>query len=454
MHANSKVSLQQRRKLKSIRSKSNSVSCFNMLTSDALLDRVEQLLPQHRERLFPPTQTLSMYLAQVMSADRSCQNVVNQCAMERLVCGLPECSVNTGAYCRARQRLPLELIETLTRQVASMIEAQSPPSWLWQGKRVLLVDGTTAIMPDTAANQRRFPQQTGQLPGCGFPICRVVGITSLASGALLNAAVGPYQGQGSSELSLLRQMLDTFEPGDLLLADAFYAAYFILAALQARGVDVLMEQNAMRRRQADYRNGRRLGARDHVITLRKPRRPDWMNRADYQAAPATIEVRELHAGGKTLVTTMTDQRIAKKELKSLYAMRWQVELDIRSIKTDMGMQMLSCKTPDQVEKEILVYLLAYNLIRWVMAQSAIQVDLRPRDLSFKHCQQLWLIARMHPDAPQEAILTLVAKQRVGLRPHRIEPRAVKRRRYKYPLLSVPRAQARQMSLWLDGSTNP
>ncbi len=439
----------QQNRIKAYRENSNSYGFFNLLTSDVLLDKVETLLPEHRERLYPPTETLSMFLAQAMSADRSCQHIVNQAAFQRLTGGLAANSTHTGGYCRARQRLPLTMISHLTQHLSEQIDHQLPDAWRWQGRRVRIVDGTTVTMPDTAANQALFPQQRGQKPGLGFPICRIVGITCLASGALINAAIGRFNGKGGDEQTLLRTIEDTFQPGEVVISDAFFATYFFIARMQAKGIDLLMEQQGARKRSTDFRRGKKLGGRDHLIVIHKPKvRPDWMSEAQYQAAPDTLTIREFKIGGKIMVTTMTcSQRHSKEALKSLYQSRWHVELDIRHIKDTMGMNILSCKTPEMAIKEIWVYLLAYNLIRLMMAQSALLADIKPRNISFKHCLQLWLIYMHHPqslDDKKLAILfQMMAQQRVGNRPGRIEPRAVKRRPKAFPLLTKPRLHARE-----------
>ncbi len=171
-HHNANIRQTQQRFLSAQRTQSDCLSSFNLLTSELLFDEVEKRLPEHRERLFPPTETLAMFVAQKMSADGSCQNAVNQASIHRLVSGLPSCSPDTGGYCRARQRLPLELVSGLTRYLGEQIDQQLPLQWRWQGRRVRLVDGTTMTMPDTPANQQAFPQQSGQRPGLGFPICR------------------------------------------------------------------------------------------------------------------------------------------------------------------------------------------------------------------------------------------------------------------------------------------
>ena len=440
--------LHQRNRVNHYASSSSSYTWFNLLTSDQLLDTVESILPDYRERQYPPTESLSLFLAQAMSADRSCQNVVNQTAVDRMIGGLPQVSTRTGSYCRARQRLPKSMVMRLSQYVAECMEAEKASEWLWQGRRVCLVDGTTVTMPDTPENQARFPQQRVQKPGLGFPICRIVGITSLSTGALLNASMGRYNGKGSDEQSLLRTMLDTFERGDIILGDAFFATWFFILEMQTRGIDLLMEQHGSRRRVTDFRKGKRLGQRDHLIAIAKPRiKPGWMSQSDFDAAPESITVRELRAGGKTMVTTMLCPKVAPKvELKALYKSRWNVELDLRNIKDTLGMNILSCKSPDMVEKEIWVYLLAYNLIRLMMVQSALLADVNPRRLSFKHSLQLWLIAstKVSDCTPEQRrlLLMFIAEQQVANRPGRIEPRAVKRRPKAYPLLTVPRDQAR------------
>lgn len=429
---------------------SDSFDFFNQLTSQDLLETIESTLPEHRERLFPPTETLSMFLAQALKPDRSCQSIVNDAAVKRLMYSLPKCSTHTGGYCKARQRLPLDMISTAMRHTGKLITDQAPMAWRWHGCRVRLVDGITVTLPDTKNNQAVYPQQNNQKPGLGFPICRIVGVTCLSSGALLNAAMGGYKGKGSSEQALLRSLLDTFESGDMMLGDAFYGTYFLLSELQSRQVDALFEQHGSRRRTTDFSLGKKLGARDHLITLIKPKlRPAWMTEAQYQSAPETLTIWELEVGGRVLITTLTcPNTFAKESLKALYKRRWQVELDIRNIKTTMGMETLSCKTPQMCEKELWVYLLAYNLIRLIMVQSALLADVLPRSLSFKHTLQLWLVWSNIPNQPddQESVvrlLALVAERAIGNRPGRIEPRAIKRRPKPYPLLTKIRSEARE-----------
>ena len=390
-----------------------------------------------------------MFLAQALSADRSCQKAVDEAAIKHLAAGLAPGSTHTGAYCRARIRLPMEMVHTLAGYVGQWVTSHAPGAWRWRGRPVRLVDGTTVVMPDTPANQAAYPQPRSQKPGLGFPLCRMVGLVCLGSGVVLQAAIGHYRGKGGDEQSLLRSILDTLERGDLLLGDALYATYFLLCTLRERGIDAVFEQHGSRQRTTDFRLGQRLGVRDHLIVLTKPViKPDWMSQADYEQAPQSLAVRELRTAGKTLVTTLTcPKHTSKAALKSLYRSRWHIELDLRNIKTTLGMERLSCQTPAMAIKEIWVYLLAYNLIRLMMAQAALLAHRLPRQLSFKHTVQIWIAWTHHAnridnDDKLYGLFVLIAQPRVGDRPGRIEPRVLKRRPRPYPLLTKPRALAR------------
>jgi len=419
------------------------VGFFNILTGPELLQMTEAHLPEHRERLYPPTVTLSMFLEQVLEEDDSCQRAVNAWAAQRATEGLSVQSIRTGAYCRARQRLPLAMASALTRETGRLLSDKAQRCWHWRGRRVKLADGTGISMPDTVANQVCYPQPSSQTEGVGFPLARLVGILCLSSGAVLEAALGAHAGKGQSELSLFHSLLSALSAGDVLLADALYCNYFLMAMLQAAGVDVLFEQHGARI--TDFRRGRALGKRDHQVCWHRPARPPWMAREQYASFPEQLTVRELKVGGRILVTTLLKPRQAPKwELAKLYERRWNIELDLRSIKTTLGMETLSCKTPEMVQKELWVHLLAYNLIRLLMAQAAYQAGIHPRELSFKHTVQIWLQWTPHLLATNRDVLfKLIAQPRVGNRPGRIEPRARKRRPKSFPWLKIPRARARQ-----------
>ena len=437
---------QRRRKIKCRARSTETVEFFNLLTSPQLLETTEALLPEHRERLYPPTVTLAMFMRQVLEADGSCQKAVNGWAAQRAADGLSACSVRTGGYCRARQRLPLEMVSALTRQTGQLLSQKALRQWLWRGRAVKLVDGTGLSMPDTPENQAAYPQPSSQAAGVGFPLARLVMVICLATGAALDTAIGPHQGKGSGELGLVRGLLDGFNPGDVMLADALYCNYFLIAALMAKGVDVMFEQNGSRI--TDFRRGQSLGTRDHIVRWPKPAtRPEWMTPEQYDNAPDAITLREVKVAHQVLVTTLLDhRRVSKADLSALYARRWNVELDLRNLKTTTGMDVLSCQTPQMNDKQLWVHLLAYNVIRLLMAQAACDANVDPRSLSFKHTVQLWTewTARgLSSTNDRQRLFASIAQCKVGHRPGRIEPRMRKRRPKPYPWLKVPRAQARR-----------
>jgi hypothetical protein len=246
MHPNRHVRSQQRRTLRRRIRGTDAYAFFDLLTDDATLDQVESLLPVHRERLLPPTETLAMFMAQALSADRSCQNAINEFSTRRMAGGLSACSTSTAAYCRARKRLPQAMVSSLVCFSGQAMTAAVLPAWSWQGRPVRLVDGTTVPMADTSENQATFPQPTSQKPGIGFPICRLLGLFCLGSGAVLDAATCAYHGKGNDEQTLLRRLLDRLEPGSVLVGDAFFATYFLLVELQRRGIDGAFEQYGAR----------------------------------------------------------------------------------------------------------------------------------------------------------------------------------------------------------------
>jgi len=361
---------------------------------------------------------------------------------------------NSGAYCRARARLPEQVIQRLTLEVAGGCERQLPRRWLWHGRHVKLVDGTTVSMPDTDANQAEYPQHPEQKEGLGFPMARMVVLLSLASAMISGMALGPYSGKETGEMALLRELVDQLNPRDIMLGDRYYCSYFTIALLLELRVDfvVRLHQN----RTADFHRGARLGRCDHVVTWTRPQRPPWMDRETYQRMPESITVRELKVevnqpGFRTdafvVVTTLTDaKKYSQHDLAELYRKRWLVELDIRAIKITLDMDILRCKSPEMVRKEIWTCLLAYNLIRKTMLQAAKGAGLSPRQLSFTLAMQTvaasWMVLIREDENLIDAQLASLTGQLVGNRPDRIEPRAVKRRPKPCKYLTKPRDEAR------------
>ena len=373
--------------------------------------------------------------------------------------GRKPCAADTTSYCDARQRLPLEVIVYLVRQTAKRTEAGASDSWLWKGRNVLLVDGSTASMPDTPRNQKVFPQSNSQGIGLGFPLARMATIISLATGVARDLATGPYKGKETGETALFRTLLESVAAGEIVLGDRYFASFFMLAELMLQEVDGLFRMH--QRRKFDFRRGRRLGVEDHVVTWTKPQRPQWMDEETYARIPDEMKIRELRfkveqpgfrVNELVLVTTMLDAtEYSKEELADLFLQRWNIELDLRSIKDVLQMDVLRCKSPEMVEKEIWMHLLAYNLIRGVMAQAAKAHDKQPRQLSFKGTLQTMTafqdaLRRATPVARErlvQAMLDAIAQHEVADRPGRFEPRANKRRPKPTRFLMEPRRQARK-----------
>jgi hypothetical protein len=425
-------------------------------------ERVERALDEEgaswREAVYTPLLTLWAFLAQVMSPDGSCRAAVARVLAWLVAQGQPPCTPKTDPYCKARQRLPEALLPRLARETGRALHAEAPAAWRWKGRKVKVVDGTTVSMPDTPANQRAYPQNAAQAPGLGFPIARLVVVFCLDCGAALDAALGRYQGKETGENALLRTLAGAFEPGDVVLGDRYYGGWFDLALWQRRGVDVVVRLHQLRT--ADFRRGRRLGRGDHAVRWPKPARPGWMDMATYEALPAALEVREVEVrvtqpGFRTerlvVVTTLRDAAaFAAGDLAALYRARWHAELDLRSLKIALGMDVLRCKSPGMVRKEVWAHLLTYNLIRTVMAQAALDLGATPRELSFTGALQTLtaFVGHLLTAAPataqelREWLLLAIASHGVGDRPDRVEPRARKRRPKDYPHLHRPRHQAR------------
>jgi Transposase DDE domain len=408
---------------------------------------------------YTPFVTLCTFLSQVLDPDHSCRAAVARVIVWLAIHDREPCSEQTGTYCEARLRLPLGVVRHLVRRTGYEIEAGAAADWLWMGRRVLLVDGTTASMPDAPRNQGAFPQPNSQAPGVGFPVVRMVAIIAPATGVVLDLATGPYAGKETGETALLRELWDRLEPGGILLGDRVFGSFFGIAGLAERGLDGLFRMH--QRRKYDFRRGRRLGVEDHVVVWTKPDRPDWMDEATYERMPAELTVRELRfqvvqpgfrVDELVLVTTMVDVGMYdKEELADLFLRRWNIELDLRAIKCGLKMDVLRCQSPEMVEKELRMHLLAYNLIRGVMAQAAEAHGREPRRVSFTGAWQtmkafhesLVGASRAERERLVAAMLKAIAGHRVGDRPGRVEPRATKRRPKKLRYLNEPRREARK-----------
>jgi putative transposase len=424
------------------------------LILDPAVHRIcEELGYQWRDRIYSPMVTVWMFVTQVISADKSCQTAVGRLNAWRVARGLRNVSQKTTAFCKARGRLPEALFERLLLRVANACEQATDETWLWCGRVVEMVDGWTVTMADTPENQKEYPQVASQKPGCGFPIARMIGLFSLATGAANRVAMAPYQGKQTGETSLLRSVLHRVLPGRILLADRYYATFWLLAASEMQQIDLVARVHQLRK--VDFRRGLKQGHLDQLVEYHKPQRPQWMSEEEYAKYPATILVRHLrykvHQRGfrtrrVTLATTLLDADVYTAEkLASLYGRRWSVELHIRSLKTQMTMEHLRCQSPQMVRKEVHCHLIGYNLIRAAMLASALKFRLSPTSLSFtgamraveEFAASLRLGGTRH-DQQWDSLLETIAGLPVGNRPGRQEPRELKRRPKRYKLMQTPR----------------
>lgn len=445
----------------------DSVQVRGLLPPQRVQQAVQAEGVQFRACLFTPLVTLWTFLMQVLSPDGSCREAVSRLLAwvagqdpSRKGRDAETFEPDTGPYCKARQRLSEKLVQRLAVEAGQNLHRRYPASRLLGGRPVKMVDGTTVSMPDTPENQKDYPQPAPQKPGLGFPMARLVAILSLNCAAALGLAVGPYAGKQSGELALFRTLIDSLQAGDVLLADRYYASYWMIAALLRRGVDVVFRQHQCR--PIDFRTGRRQGKDDHLLTLTRPlQRPDWMDQQTFEQMPQTLELREVRlqvaqrgfrVRTLVLVTTLLDAQVySRAELAAAFRCRWHAELDLRAIKQTMNMSVLRCKTPAMVRKELWMHLLAYNLVRATMAAAAEQAGIEPREVSFAGAVQtlnafapvLELADARDVGRLWRILLRAIARHQVGHRPDRYEPRAVKRRAKPIALLTIPREQARQ-----------
>jgi Transposase DDE domain len=435
----------------------------NTLSERSILETLDEHSVKYRDRLFGPVTTIWGFLSQVLSEDHSCRDAVARIIAHRAVVGLETCSPNTASYCNARGRLPIEVLSTLARRTAVELQAAATAEWKWNGRSVFIADGSTVSMPDTPENQAAYPQPPTQQSGVGFPLARVVVLLSLATGACHDLAIAPYAGKGTGETTLLRRMYGALSPGDVVLADALFDNYFLACELRECGIELVA------RVQAERVGSRTVSVRPdgEVVLWQRPNKPRGMTGEQYRRYPKSLLMRQVtvdareennRAGQFKVVTTLLDATIDGGQIGDLFERRWSGEVDIRSIKSVMQMDVLRCKAPEMVHKEIWAHVLAYNLLRTVMAVAAAEVGIEPREVSFKGTKQAVTafapkIEAASPDdrpALITALLEVIAYHRVGDRPGRWEPRARKRRRKPAAYLHEPRAvikQAKDRSKW-------
>ena len=425
-------------------------------------DAEDAWFAQEEGDVYTPAMTLWAFLSQVLYKEeqRSCLAAVSRVIVLLAALGRAPCAKNSGAYCKARAKLPETVIERLATRVAVGCEKQVSEEGLWKGRHVKLADGTTVSMPDTEENQEEYPQQASQAEGLGFPIARMVVLLSLATAMVSGMAIGPYTGKETGEMALMRQLLDQLDSDDILLADRYFCSYFMIALLVERNIDFVARLHHARQQDA-YRI-KRLGKNDYLIQWRRPQRPTWMDQETYDRMPESLTLRQIDVNvaepgfrveSFAVVTTLTDAReYSTSDIAELYRKRWLAELDIRAIKCNLGMDVLRCKSPEMVRKEIWTCLLAYNAIRKTMLQAALDAGLSPRQLSFTNAMQMmaasWVVLPLLDKSSIASTITVQLASLTGLivgkRPNRIEPRAVKRRPKPMRLLTMTREAARAL----------
>lgn len=429
------------------------------------------------DAVYTPAITLWALVSQVFfsAEQRSCKAAVLRVAVLWAVLGRRVCDTNTGAYCRARSKIPFEAVRDITKRLARGAEAAIDPDTVITaedaessecpevvakvkskavGGRILLVDGLTVTAADTPENQEEYPQNPAQAEGLGFPILRCVSLISMATGMLVDLACGPYSGKESGETALLWQLLDELQHGDIVVADSYYCTYWLVGACRARGVEVVMKNH--HKRDDHPQDAGRLGKRERIVVWDRPPRPKWMSTEEYALQPATIEVRLVdiqveepgfRPDAFTVATTIMDRKAYSAAwIGSVYQSRWLVELDVRSIKCSLGMDQLRAKTPEMVRTELWSCMLAYNLIRLKMLQSCATSGRDPRSLSFTTSLQLlgtsWLVCAVIGVTEELSALgeAVPSSEKVGHRPGRAEPRKNKRRPKLIALMTKPRHQ--------------
>lgn len=413
----------------------------------------DDFAPGHYKRLFSPARTFWLFLAQIMD-DGSCRQANRRHLAWLAAEGGRSASASTAAYCKARRRLPAQEVEKVHADVVRKIQARNGGRHRWRGRRVKVVDGSSVSMPDTPANQQAYPQPAGQKPGCGFPVMRLVALFCLGTGVLIEAATDRLK---VNERALFRRLWQCLEKGDVVLADRGFCSYADYVLLKERGVDAVMRKH--QRLKQSLKRQKRIAQGDDLMCWSKTRtRPKWLSKEQWDAMPAQITVREItvHAGVPgfrtqtfVLLTSLLDHKaFPAGEFARLYRKRWAVELYLRDIKTTMGMDILSCKSPEMARKELRMHIILYNLTRATMLEAAIRHELPPERISFKGtldtiatwAPRLVGASKTQSRALVEFMLQHIAKDALPERPDRLEPRVRKRRPKNYPLLTAPRKQ--------------
>lgn len=416
---------------------------------------------EFRARTYTPLKTLYTNILEVLSSDKSGKNAVAGVNVGRLVLEKTPVCPSTGSYVKAKQRLEEAPIHELVKSVGSSPLKKVPKSWLVYGRDVKLFDGTTLTLQDTKSNNEQYPKHSNKRLEVGYPQIRLLAVFSLITGCVVDYALDATKGKGTGEVTLLRGILDCINEGDIAIGDALFCNFFLIHDLMEKKVDVIVPGHIQRG--YNFNEGTILGEKDHITQWNKPRRPKWMSKEAYKKYPKAIQIREFEVNGIVYITTLIDGSIyPNKEVHRLYKRRWDVELHLRSIKTHMKMDKLSSATPSMVRKEIGVHLLAYNIIRELMVDGCIQKNALLTQISFKGTLQLLnqftphfiSIPKDKKAALYSQMLTLIVKNKVGKRPGRVEPRAIRKRTSSFPTLKTDRKIEKEKILaqrkkWMD-----
>jgi putative transposase len=402
-----------------------------------------------RDRVFTPAITLGLFVSQVLSRSDACSTVMANFNRKRKDNGLPPVSSDASGYTKARARLPVELINPLSDRVRKMAHKMTPDDWKWKGLNVYLVDGFVLRAPDTFANQKKYPQPSCQKEGLGFPQVRVVVTTSLASGCVVHHNSSPVAGKKTGEVSLFREKHRDFEKGDIVVADSNFESFHDAALVIRRGVHMVCCINGTRTSPFE---GACTTVEDMIVELGKPKfDPFRFTRKEWNTLPKRILYRLIRyqvAGCEapiTIVTTLTDRQLfSTEDIADLFGLRWDVEVDIRSYKSSMGMGELRCLTPQNLDREIAVAVLGYNIVRVLICDTAAAMEVHPREISFSSARDAWLAFRDEIETVDDTawMIHSTASRLVRDRAGRNEPRAIKRRHAKYPKLKEPRRSHR------------
>ena len=416
--------------------------------------------PHSRCRCWPLRLVFWSFLWQVAQAGASCREAIRQAQSRcRVQCQRVPPDA-TSPYCQARARLPLERLDAIHDAVVQEAEAGLRKQDLWYGHRVRVVDGTTVTLPDTPRNQKRYPQQSVQKPGCGFPIVRLVALFSLATGLISAWISGDWH---EHELILLQQLWDSLSSGDVLLGDRGFCNWGLLAQCAQHGVHAVLRVRGSQR--SDWRRGQRLSSDQRLVVWTKPRLcPTTIPPAEWDLLPLELSLRLVRCrltqkGFRTceviLVTTLLDPvRYPTSAFSQLYRRRWDMELTLRHLKTTLQMEHLSCQNPENVRRELRMHLLMHNLVRRLMLEAARRHRVALSRISFAGALAA---ARRYGEALLQVhgrrkrrelideLLRVVAADEVPDRPGRREPRAVKRRPKPYPRLMSRRHHFREIS---------